>query len=84
MESLYVHFSQPTRNKKLIDMQINLGIQKKMLTKLSDTRWNCRHKNCESVKNCYASIINTLKEEIENAEDKHANEALGIISIVII
>lgn len=29
LESLYVHFSQPARNKNLIDIQNKLGIKKK-------------------------------------------------------
>lgn len=59
-------------------MQNKLGIKKKILTKLSDTRWNCRFRNCEAVKNCYESIVKTLEEEIENEIDKDTNEALGI------
>ncbi|KAF0755715.1 E3 SUMO-protein ligase KIAA1586-like [Aphis craccivora] len=34
-ESLYVHFSQPARNKNLMDIQNNLGIKKKTLTRLN-------------------------------------------------
>lgn len=78
LESLYVHFSQPARNKNLMDIQNNLGIKKKTLTRLSDTRWNCRYKNCEAVQKCYASIITLLKEEIENNNDRDVNEAIGI------
>ena len=78
LESLYVHFSQPARNKNLIDIQKKLGIEKKTLTRLSDTRWNCRYKNCEAVQKCYASIIRLLKEEIENNNDKDVYEAIGI------
>lgn len=78
LESLYVHFSQPARNKNLIDIQKKLGIEKKTLTRLSDTRWNCRYKNCEALQKCYASIKRLLKEEIENNNDKDVNEAIGI------
>lgn len=46
-------------------MQNKLGVKKKMLTKLSDTRWNCRYQNCEAVINCYEAIVKTLEEEIE-------------------
>jgi len=61
-----------------MDIQNNLGIKKKTLTRLSDTRWNCRYKNCEAVLKCYASIIKLLKEEIENNNDRDVNEAIGI------
>lgn len=47
-----------------------------MLTKLSDTRWNCWYQNSEVIKNCYEPIVKTLEEEIENETD--TNEALGI------
>jgi len=45
-----VHFSKPSINKKYNEIQTNLGIQKLAITKLSDTRWNCRYCNCEAVK----------------------------------
>lgn len=77
MEALYVHFSHPTKNKKLIDMQAKLLIKNKSIIRMSDTRWNCRCRNCEAVLNSYGCIIDILKEEIENEVDKSVNESIG-------
>lgn len=53
LESIYVHFSYPTKNQQLIDMQKKLGLKIKTIGKISDTRWNCRYKNCDAVLDCY-------------------------------
>ncbi|XP_025416749.1 zinc finger MYM-type protein 1-like isoform X1 [Sipha flava] len=49
IESLYKHFSHPTKNKTLVTMHRKLGVKISKINSLSDTRWNCRWKNCESV-----------------------------------
>lgn len=49
------------------------------MIRLSDTRWNCRYWNIESVTNSYIAIIQALEEEIENEDDRGVNEAIGII-----
>jgi len=77
LEALYVHFSHPTKNKKLIDIQAKLLIKNKSIIRMSDTRWNCRYRNCEAVLNSYGCIIDILKEEIENEVDKSVNESIG-------
>lgn len=77
MEALYTHFSKPSINKKYKDVQVKLGIRKLSITKISDTRWNCRYKNCEAVKMNYKAIVIALEEEIENDSDKDVNEAIG-------
>ncbi|VVC26411.1 Hypothetical protein CINCED_3A022989 [Cinara cedri] len=43
------------------------------MIRLSDTRWNCRYPNIESVKNSYKVIIQSLEEEIKN-DDRGVNE----------
>lgn len=85
LEALYVHFSHQTKNKKQIDMKAKLLIKNKSILRMSDTRWNCRYRNCEAVLNSYGCIINKLKEEIENEVDKSVNESIGKkkLSIVI-
>lgn len=79
LESLYVHFSHPSKNQKLTEIQTKLGIKHATMIRLSDTRWNCRYRNIESVKNSYKAIIQALEEEIENEDDRGVNEAIGII-----
>ncbi|KAE9522565.1 hypothetical protein AGLY_017035, partial [Aphis glycines] len=79
LESLYVHFSNPSKNQKLTEIQTKLGIKHTTIIRLSDTRWNCRYRNIESVKNSYKSIIQALEEEIENEDDRGANEAIGVM-----
>jgi len=62
---------------KLIDIQYKLGVKNKSITKLSNTRWNCRYRNCEAVMSNYKSIVDTLINDIENESDKDVNEAIG-------
>ncbi|KAL4097919.1 hypothetical protein QTP88_022611 [Uroleucon formosanum] len=75
-ESLYIHFSHPSKNQKLIEIQTKLGLKYTSMIRLSDTRWNCRYRNIESVKASYKAIIQAL-EEIENEDDRGVNEAIG-------
>lgn len=77
MEALFVHFSKPSINTKFNEIQTKLGIKKLSITKISDTRWNCRYKNCESVIISYKAIIKALEEEIANESDRDVNEAIG-------
>lgn len=81
MESLYNHFSHPTKNKALISMQKKLGVKVLKINSLSDTRWNCRMKNCESVLENYEAIVAVLQEEIDNQLDRNVSEAIGIIIV---
>ncbi|KAL4141494.1 hypothetical protein QTP88_004124 [Uroleucon formosanum] len=80
LESLYIHFSHPSKNQKLIEIQTKLGIKCTSMIRLSDTRWNCRYRNIESVKASYKAIIQALEEEIENEDDRGVNEAIGILT----
>jgi hypothetical protein len=79
LESLYVHFSHPSKNQKLTEIQTKLGIKYTTMIRLSDNRWNCRYRNIGSVKNSYKAIIQALEEKIENEEDRGVNEAIGIV-----
>lgn len=72
-----MHFSKPSINKKYIEIQINLGIQKLAISKLSDSRWNCRYRNCEAIKKSFKAIVLALEEEIEDESDRDVNEAIG-------
>ncbi|XP_008179531.1 zinc finger MYM-type protein 1-like [Acyrthosiphon pisum] len=76
LESLYIHFSHPSKNQHLIEIQTNLGIKHRSMIRLSDTRWNCRYRNIECVKASYKAIIQALEEEIENEDDRGLNEAI--------
>lgn len=57
-------------------MQKKLGLKIKTIGRISDTRWNCRYKNCDAILDCYQAIIYVLQEEIENDNDKDVNEAM--------
>lgn len=54
-----------------------MGVKKKSITRLSNTRWNCRYTNCEAVMSSFKAIVDTLINEIENESDKDVNEAIG-------
>ncbi|XP_060867951.1 zinc finger MYM-type protein 1-like [Metopolophium dirhodum] len=82
LEAIYVHFSQPSKNKKLCEMQSNLGLNKGNLLRICDTRWVCRYKNCVAMLKNYSSILNILNDEIEEQIDKDVARALGILSSI--
>lgn len=58
-------------------MQEKLGIKKLSLTRLSDTRWNCRVKNCIAVKLNLKAIITVLNNKIDNSNNKYVLQAVG-------
>lgn len=60
-------------------MQNKLGIKSTKIGCLSDTRWNCRFKNCEAILYNFKAIVNVLKDEIEKQTDRNVNEAIGKI-----
>lgn len=74
--------SQPSSHKKFIDLQRSIGTKVSELTRLSDTRWNCRAENCEAVRKNYSSIIELLREEIEQNENRNAIEAVGLLKCI--
>lgn len=73
-----MHFSRPSNNSKLIEIQTELGLTKGNVIRVCDTRWVCRYRNCNSIINNYSAIIKFLKNEIEEA-DKDVVEAIGNI-----
>jgi len=79
LEAIYAHFSQPSKNKKLYEMQGNLGLNKGNLLRICDTRWVCRYKNYVVMLNNYSSMFNILDDEIEEQTDKDVARALDII-----
>lgn len=79
LEAIYCHFSKPTTNKLFSDIQNSLGLKKKSITHICDTRWVCRFKNCDIIKSNYSAIVDALITEIDNDTDKDAVEARGKI-----
>lgn len=77
LESLYVYFSHPTNNTKFCEIQKKLGIKETSLTRISDTRWNCRLKNCRAVKQNYQAIIQLLNAEVDIAMNRDVSQAIG-------
>lgn len=77
MEAVYVHFSRPSKNTELIEIQKKMGLFKSTVMRVCDTRWVCRFKNCESIINNFESIVKALKEEVEDQADKDVAQAIG-------
>lgn len=44
---------------------------------MSDTRWVCRYKNCETVITNFAAILQILLTEIGEKSDRNASQAIG-------
>lgn len=82
MEALYVHFIQPTKNNKLKELQLKLNMKQSTLSQLSDTRWVCRFKSCDTVINIYEVIIKTLNEEIADQNSRNVAQAIGMYLIM--
>lgn len=79
MEALYVHFSHPTRNVKLTDLQLKLNMKKTTLSQLSDTRWICRFKSCDAVIKNFNAIAQVLNDEIDDQQSKCVAQAIGML-----
>jgi len=77
IEAVFVHFSHPSKNAKLIEVQEKLKIKKSTFMRVCDTRWICRFKNCESIMNNFECIIQILQEEIVSDSDKNVAQAIG-------
>lgn len=59
-----------------------MNIKASNLMKISDTRWVCRYKNCQAVKNNYEVILEILRDEINNNNhDMNVAQAIGILNI---
>jgi len=44
---------------------------------MSDTRWVCRYKNCETVITNFAAILQILHTFIEENSDTNVSQAIG-------
>jgi hypothetical protein len=66
-----------SKNKKFNEIQNQLGLKKKSLVQLSETR-ACRFNSCSSVIQNYGVLIQSLKEEIDAQKNKDVAEAIGI------
>lgn len=83
IEALYIHFAQPGHHAKLKKIKELLGIQSYYeVSSLSTTRWSCRFENCRALLTNYEAIKMALDEEIMENSDKHAVEALGLLSTI--
>ncbi|XP_029347858.1 zinc finger MYM-type protein 1-like [Acyrthosiphon pisum] len=82
LETLYVYFSHPGNDAKFTEIQVKLGIKKTSLTRLSDTRWNCRVRNCVAVKLNFKAIVTLLNDEINSSTNKDVVQAMGIMTII--
>ncbi|KAF0723115.1 zinc finger MYM-type protein 1-like [Aphis craccivora] len=82
LEAVYVHFSHPSNNLKLSEIQANLGLKKGNILKVCDTRWVCRYKNCEAMLKNYTAIVTFLNSEIDDQADKDVTRAIGILSSI--
>jgi len=60
-------------------MQDKLNLKKTKIGQLSDTRWVCRLKSCETLLKNFKAIVCVLTEEIEVQESKNMAQAIGII-----
>lgn len=80
---VYVHFSRPSNNVKLNEVQSKLGLKKGNVLRICDTRWVSRYKNCESMIKNYSSILDFLNNEVEAQMDKDAIEAIGNLKKMI-
>jgi len=77
IEAVFVQFSHPSKNAKLIEVQENLKIKKSTLMPVCGTRWICRFKNWGSIMNTFECIIQILQEEIVSESDKNVAQAIG-------
>lgn len=46
--------------------------------RVSDTRWICRFRNCQSIINNFEALIRILREEIDINNDKNVAQAIGM------
>ncbi|VVC41441.1 Domain of unknown function DUF4371 [Cinara cedri] len=81
LETLYVYFSHPANDAKFTEIQVKLDIKNTSLTRLSDTRWNCRVRNCVAVKLNFKAIVTLLNDEINSSTNKDV-QAMGIMTII--
>lgn len=78
-----MHFSQPKKDKLLLDLQKSMQIKSLSISRLCETRWSCRFKNCKAVHNSFGVIIQVLQNEINENTNKEVAQAIGIKLLVI-
>lgn len=66
----------------MTDIQEKLGVKKTKIPQLSDTRWVCRYKSCNSVISNFKPILYILDEEIELQKYKDVAQAIGLLSTI--
>jgi len=54
-----------------------MNITQLTITRLCETRWACRYKNCIAVKNNFTAIIQLLEKEIEEDASRDVPQAIG-------
>ena len=79
LEALYVHFSNPSNHKILLNIQKSLNIKAREISQLCETRWACRFKNLHAVENAYEAITNALEIEIMESRDRNTINAIGLL-----
>ena len=62
LEQLYVFFARPGAHDTFVKTQAALGLKVQEIGQLSDTRWACRWKSVEAVKNKYNAVVKCLQE----------------------
>lgn len=74
---LYVCFSQPGTNKELINLLSEMKIKPLSITRLCETRWACRFKNCDAVLNNFGALIKILMKEVDEGVNRDVPQAIG-------
>ncbi|CAI6366510.1 unnamed protein product [Macrosiphum euphorbiae] len=82
LEAVYVHFSQPGKDKLLQDLQKSMQIKSLSISRLCETRWSCRLKNCKAVHNSFGVIVNILQNEINEDTNKEVAQAIGLLHML--
>lgn len=54
-----------------------MNITQLTITRLCETRWACRFKNCITVLNNFGAIIQILEEEIDEDASRDVPQAIG-------
>lgn len=56
-----------------------MNIKPLSISRLCETRWSCRYKNCAAVLNNYGAIVNILEKEIDEGANRDTPQAIGTI-----
>ncbi|KAL4118882.1 hypothetical protein QTP88_011764 [Uroleucon formosanum] len=84
LKMVYVHFSRPSNNAKLNEVQSKLGLKKGNVLRICDIRWVCRYKNSQMDKDAIEAI--GILGQIQNCAFfigvTLLKDILGIINII--